>query len=75
MTIKLQIILYLDFDKSFCSLDLGFTKGSSVFGTHISAHCQIGRLIEGLKMQRNKRGLHCLIFPLPSGFRIYLILL
>lgn len=54
MTIKLQLILYLDFDKSFCSLDLGFTKGSSVFGTHICAHCQIGRLIEGLKMQRNK---------------------
>jgi hypothetical protein len=53
MTIKFQKIPYLDFDKSFCSLDLGFTEGSSVFGTHISAHCQIRRFIKGLKMQRN----------------------
>lgn len=45
-------ILYLDFDKSFCCLNLGFTKGSSVFSTHISAHCQIGRFIKRLKMQK-----------------------
>lgn len=50
---------YLDFDKSFCCLDLGFTEGSSILSAHISAHCEIGRLINGLEQKGKQLFFNC----------------
>lgn len=36
---------YLHFDEAFHSLDLGLAEGSSVLGTDIRPHCQVGRLV------------------------------
>lgn len=40
---------HLDLDKAFYSLDLGLAEGSSVLGTDVRPHCQVGRLVCCLK--------------------------
>lgn len=42
---------YLDFHQPFHSLDLRLTEGSSVLGTDVSSHCQVGRLICRLRKE------------------------
>lgn len=40
---------HLDLDEAFYSLDLGLAEGSSVLGTDVRPHCQVGRLVCCLK--------------------------
>lgn len=46
-------VYYLDFHKPFHCLNLCLTEGTTVLGTDISSHCQVGRFIRCLF--RNKR--------------------
>lgn len=46
---------YLDFHKPFHRLNLCLAEGTTVLGTDISPHCQVGRLICCLEVSKNTK--------------------
>lgn len=54
------LMSHLDLDEAFYSLDLGLAEGSSVLGTDVRPHCQVGRLVCCLKHTHATQSQHAL---------------